>query len=91
VGVFVDRLQSGPYSNATVQGGPIPLPPLGLQVPAVTLRVFVDRSLLEVIPCSWLFLCRCVAEALRTPLRCLWHVPVQWTQTISQHNAAPHR
>ena len=39
---------SGPYSNATTQGGTVPLPPAGLQASTVTLRLFVDRSLLEV-------------------------------------------
>ena len=47
-GVYVDRSNSGPYSNHTMQGGVIPLPPAGLQASTVTLRVFVDRSLLEV-------------------------------------------
>ena len=46
--VFVDRTHSGRYSNTTAQGGPIPLPPGGLQTPSLTLRLFVDRSLLEV-------------------------------------------
>ena len=47
-GVYVDRSMSGPYSNATTQGGAIPLPPAGLQASTATLRLFVDRSLLEV-------------------------------------------
>ena len=47
-GVYVDRNNSGPYSNNTMQGGVIPLPPAGLQASTLTLRVFIDRSLLEV-------------------------------------------
>ena len=47
-GVYVDRSKSGPYSNNTMQGGVIPLPPAGLQASTVTLQMFVDRSLLEV-------------------------------------------
>ena len=48
MGVYVDRSLSGPYSNATTQGGLVPLPAAGLQASTVTLRLFVDRSLLEV-------------------------------------------
>ena len=47
-GVYVDRSKSGPYSNNTMQGGVIPLQPAGLQASAVTLRVFVDHSMIEV-------------------------------------------
>ena len=50
-GAYVDRSVSGPYSNGTTQGGIIPLPPAGLQASTVTLRLFVDRSLLEVGDC----------------------------------------
>ncbi len=47
-GVYVDRSKSGGHTNTTTQGGPIPLPASGLSVPAATLRIFVDHSLLEV-------------------------------------------
>jgi hypothetical protein len=47
-GVYVDRSNSGPYSNNTMQGGVCTLPPAGLQASALTLRIFVDRSILEV-------------------------------------------
>lgn len=47
-GLYVDRSSSGGHTNTTTQGGPIPLPAAGLSAPSVTLRVFVDRSLLEV-------------------------------------------
>ena len=47
-GVYVDRSNSGPYSNSTMQGGVMPLPPSGLQASSVTLRVFVDHSIVEV-------------------------------------------
>ncbi len=46
--MFVDRTHSGRYSNTTAQGGPIPLPPGGLLDAPLALRLFVDRSLLEV-------------------------------------------
>ena len=52
---------SGPYSNATTQGGIIPLPSAGLQASIVTFRLFVDRSLLEVRHC-----CLCAH------IECLW-------------------
>lgn len=53
-GVYVDRSNSGPYSNSTIQGGVIPLPTAGLQASTLTLRVFVDRSLIEVTASSFL-------------------------------------
>ncbi|CAL8464935.1 g4470 [Coccomyxa elongata] len=47
-GVYVDRSKSGAYTNATTQGRLVPLPASGLPAAEVSLRVFVDRSLLEV-------------------------------------------
>ena len=44
----MDRSNAGPYSNSTMQGGVMPLPPLGLWASSVTLRVFVDHSIVEV-------------------------------------------
>lgn len=44
----MDRSKSGAYTNATTQGGLVPLPASGLPAADVSLRVFVDRSLLEV-------------------------------------------
>lgn len=59
-GVYVDKSHSGPYSNSTMQDGVMPLPVAGLQASKVTLRVFVDHSLIEVSRlalhsvCTWM-------------------------------------
>lgn len=49
----MDRTQAGMHSNTTMQGGLMPLPAVGLQTGSLTLRLFVDRSMLEVGPQSY--------------------------------------
>lgn len=61
-GVYVDRSSSGGHTNTTMQGGSIPLPAAGLSAPLVTLRVFVDRSLLEV--CGILLLAVSISNSI---------------------------
>ena len=61
-GVYVDRSSSGGHTNTTMQGGSIPLPAAGLSAPSVTLRVFVDRSLLEV--CGVLLLAVSISNSI---------------------------
>lgn len=46
--VYVDRTDSGPLTNTTVEGGSIPLPPGGLTTEKLALQVLIDRSIIEV-------------------------------------------
>ena len=46
--MYVDRSDSGGMTNTTAEGGSIPTPTGGLAVQSVELRLFIDRSIIEV-------------------------------------------
>ena len=42
-GIFVDRSAGSRFTNASTEGGPVPLPARGIALDSLQLQVFLDR------------------------------------------------